>query len=73
MITELASLKVQIFFKICLQVVTIDFAERTRGMVATLDLCLVFVECDSTAKFHELKEMNCDCVKCREMASDFQH
>ena len=39
------------------------------GMAATLDLCLTFVECDSTANFHELQEVNHDCVKCREMAS----
>ena len=51
------------------QVVKIDFAERTSGMVAALDLCLTFVECDSTAKVHELQEVNHDCVKCREMAS----
>ena len=38
-------------------------------MVATLDLCLTFVECDSTANFHELQEVYHDCVKCREMAS----
>ena len=38
-------------------------------MVATLDLCLTFVECDSTANFHELQEVNHDSVKCREMAS----
>ena len=42
-------------------------------MVAALDLCLAFVECDSTAKVHELKEVNHDCVKYSEMASDFQH
>ena len=38
-------------------------------MVADLDLCLAFVECDSTAKVHELQEVNHNCVKCREMAS----
>ena len=38
-------------------------------MVAALDLCLAFVEYDSTAKVHELQEVNHDCVKCREMAS----
>ena len=49
--------------------VKIDLAEHTRGMVAALDLCIAFVECDSTAKVHELQEVNHDCVKCREIAS----
>ena len=53
----------------CFRVVKIVFAECTSGMVAALDLCLAFVECDSTAKVHELQEVNHDCVKCREMAS----
>ena len=53
----------------CFQVAKIDFAERTNGMAATLDLCLTFVECDSTAKVHEVQEVNHDCVKCGEMAS----
>ena len=53
----------------CFQVVKVDFAESTSGMVAALDLCLAFVECDSTAKVHELREVNHDCVKWREMAS----
>ena len=44
------------------QVVKIDFAERTSEMVAALDFCLAFVECDSTAKVHELQEVNHDCV-----------
>ena len=65
---QLACLKVQIFFKICFQVAKIDFAEHTTGMVAALDLCLAFVEYDSTAKVHELQEVNHD-YKCREMAS----
>ena len=71
MITELASLKVQIFFKICsaFKWQKLIFAERTNGMAATLALCLTFVECDSTAKVHELQEVNHDCVKCGEMAS----
>ena len=30
---------------------------------------MAFVECDSTAKVHELQEVNQECVKCREMAS----
>ena len=51
------------------QIVKIDFAERTIGMVAALDLCVAFVEYDSTTKVHELQEVNHDCVKCREMAS----
>ena len=38
-------------------------------MVATLVLCLTFVECDSTTNVHELQEVNHDCVKCREIAS----
>ena len=38
-------------------------------MVAALDLCMTFVKCDSTAKVHELQEVNHDCVKCRAMAS----
>ena len=45
----------------CFQVVKVDFAESTSGMVAALDLCLAFVECDSTAKVHELKEVNHNC------------
>ena len=70
MITDLASLKVQICFQKCsVFKVKTDFAECTSGMVAALDLCLAFVECDSTAKVHELQEVNHDCVKCREMAS----
>ena len=44
----------------CFQVVKINFAEHTSGMVAALDLCLAFVECDSTAKVHELQEVNHD-------------
>ena len=52
---------------LCFQVVKIDFAECTSGMVAVLDLCLTFVECDSTAKGHELQEVNHDCLKCREL------
>ena len=51
------------------QIVKIDFAERTSGMVAAFDLCLAFVECDSTAKVQELQEVNHDCVKCIELAS----
>ena len=39
------------------------------GIVAAPDLCLTFVECDSTANIHELQEVNHDCVKCREMSS----
>ena len=54
---------------LCFQVVKIDFAECTSGMVAALDFCLAFVNCDSTAKVHEQQEVNHDCVKCREMAS----
>ena len=50
---------------LCFQVVKIDYAERAREMVAALDLCLAFVECDSIAKVHELQEVNHDCVKCR--------
>ena len=70
MITDLASVKVQIFFQKCsVFKVNTDLAECTIGMVATLDLCLAFVECDSTAKVQELQEVNHDCVKCREMAS----
>ena len=42
--------------------VKVDFAERTSGMVAVLDLCLAFVKCDSAAKVHELQEVNHDCV-----------
>ena len=55
MITELASLKMQIVPKSALlsSGKNIFFAERTSGMVAALDLCLAFVECDSTAKVHE--------------------
>ena len=41
----------------CFQVVKSDFAERRSGIL------------DSTAKLHELQEVNHDCVKCREMAS----
>ena len=33
------------------------------------DLCLAFVECDSTDKVHELQEVNHECVKWREVAS----
>ena len=70
MITELASLKVQIFSPKCsVFKVKTDLAECTIGMVAALDLCLAFVEYDSTAKVHERQEVNHDCVKCREMAS----
>ena len=77
MITELASLKMQIIPKSALlssgknfflQNIQID-CNCTSGMVAALDLCLAFVECDSTAKVHELQEVNHDCVKCRVMAS----
>ena len=49
--------------------VKIDLAEHTRGMVAALDFCIAFVECDSTAKVHELQEVNHDRVKCGEIAS----
>ena len=52
---------------LCFKVKT-DLAECTSGMVAALEFCLAFVECDSTAKVHELQEVNHDCVKCREMA-----
>ena len=54
---------------LCFQVVKTVFAKRTSGMVAALDLCMTFVKCDSTAKVHELQEVNHDCVKCRAMAS----
>ena len=47
---------------LCFQVVKIDFAEHTSGMVAALDLCLAFVECVSPANVHELQEVNYDCV-----------
>ena len=54
---------------LCFQVVKTVFAGRTGGMVASQNLCLAFVECDSTAEVYELQEVNHDCVKCREMAS----
>ena len=38
-------------------------------MVAALDLCLSFAECDSTADVHELQEVDHNCIKGREMAS----
>ena len=70
MITDLASLKVEILLQKCsVFKVKTDLAECTSGMVAALDLCLAFVECDSTAKVHELQEVNHDCVKCIESAS----
>ena len=51
---RLGKLEVQIFFQKCsVFKVKTDLAECTIGMVAAVDLCLAFVECDSTAKVHE--------------------
>lgn len=60
MITRLAYAWCKYFsnlLSLSFQVVKIDSTECTSGMVAALNLCLTFVECDSTAKVHELQEV----------------